>query len=374
MALTKLGKYIEQIDKRNDDNVFGAESVVGLSTQKQMIKTKADLDGVRMTSYKLFSPNTFAYVPDTSRRGDKVSLAYNTDKETHLVSSISVVFRVTQPDVLHPDYLFMWFNRPEFDRYARFNSWGSARETFSFEDLCDIDINLPSLDIQQKYVDLYNAMLANQRSYARGLEDLKLVCDGYFDNLKKDTKLRKRLGEIIEAVDERNSNEIFGKDSVKGISNAKEFMRTKADISKTDLSKFLVIRPNCFAYNSRTDGREMLVLALNDTTENFIVTWNYNAFKIKDELDVNPSYLYAYFKRSEFDRLVRFMSWGSSQELLTWDNLCDIQIPIPTRNEQDSIAAMSKIYLSRKTINDKLQAQIKSICPILIKGSLEEGR
>ena len=116
----------------------------------------------------------------------------------------------------------------------------------------------------------------------------------------------------------------------------------------------------------------MLVLALNDSTENIIVTWNYNAFKIKTDVDVNPAFLYAYFKRAEFDRLVRFMSWGSSQELLTWDNLCTIKIPIPTRIEQDSIAAMSRIYLARKAINDKLKAQIKSICPILIKGSLEE--
>ena len=92
MALTKLGLYIEPIDERNADDQLGPDAVVGLSTQKKIIKTKADLEGVKLTSYKLFAPGTFAYVPDTSRRGDKISLAFNSSNETYLVSSISVVF------------------------------------------------------------------------------------------------------------------------------------------------------------------------------------------------------------------------------------------------------------------------------------------
>lgn len=79
----------------------------------------------------------------------------------------------------------MYFNRPEFDRYARFNSWGSARETFDWDIMCDIDIELPDITVQQKYVDIYKSMVANQQSYERGLEDLKLVCDGYIEDLRR---------------------------------------------------------------------------------------------------------------------------------------------------------------------------------------------
>ena len=86
MALTKLGSYISQSDTRNYDGVYDEGTVVGLSTQKQTIKTKADLTGVNLTSYKLFPAQSFAYVPDTSRRGDKVSLAFNLSDETYLVS------------------------------------------------------------------------------------------------------------------------------------------------------------------------------------------------------------------------------------------------------------------------------------------------
>lgn len=374
MALTKLGDYIELRDVRNTEWNYGESDVRGVNTSKIFMPTRVDLSHRDLSKFQIVCPGAFVFNHRTSRNGSKLSIAYNDTDRDVICTEDYVVFCIREDckSQLLSEWLYMFFNRPEFDRYAITNSWGSSTEFFNWEDMCDVPIDLPPLSVQQKYVNIYNAMLANQRSYERGLEDLKLVCDGYFDALKKDEGLQTELGDIIDAVDRRNVDELYGKEDVKGISNAKEFIKTKADISKTDLSKFLVISPNYFAYNSRTDGREMLVLALNDSTENIIVTWNYNAFKIKTDVDVNPTFLYAYFKRAEFDRLVRFMSWGSSQELLTWDNLCTIKIPIPTRIEQDSIAAMSRIYLARKAINDKLKAQIKSICPILIKGSLEE--
>ena len=167
MGLVKLGAYIEQSDLRNTDGVYADTAVVGLSTAKQIITTKANLDGVCMTSYKLLPPLHFAYVPDTSRRGDKMSLGYNTTGHTFLVSSISVVFNVSDTDSLNPDYLYMYFNRPEFDRYARFNSWGSAREAFSWDDMCDITINLPLLPIQKKFAEAYMAIMNNENYRAK---------------------------------------------------------------------------------------------------------------------------------------------------------------------------------------------------------------
>ena len=245
MGLTKLGLYIEQSDFRNADSLYGADSVVGLSTQKQIINTKADLAGVNLSSYKLMPPKAFAYVPDTSRRGDKVSLAYNTSNETYLVSSISVVFFVRDNSDLLPDYLYMYFNRPEFDRYARYNSWGSARETFSWEEMCDIDIDLPDIAIQQKYVDIYNAMLENQRCYESALEDLKLVCDAYIEELNKDYQ-SVTIGQFIFQRDLRNDGSL-GVSSVRGISTGKEFINTKADMEGVGLNNYKVVAPGQFA-------------------------------------------------------------------------------------------------------------------------------
>lgn len=374
MTLTNLGKYIETYDERNQ-NRLGADSVVGISTSKEFIETKAKLDGVSLKSYKVVPPKYFAYVADTSRRGEKISLSYNSSDDEYLVSSISTVFRVKEPELLSSEFLFMYFNRPEFDRFARYNSWGSARETFSWDDMCDIEIDLPPLHIQEKYVAIYKAMLANQKAYENGLEDLKLTCDGYFDKLKKDRSLYKKLGNFIEKNELRNIDKKLNKEHVRGISNKKEFILTKADISKTDLSKFLVIPENFFAYNSRTDGRDMLVLAINKLDEPVIVTWNYNSFNIIDNKlkELNPDFLFAFFKRAEFDRLVRFMSWGSSQELFSWDILCDVKIPVPNIEIQNSIAQLYNVYLERKQINERLKQQIKDICPILIAGATKEA-
>ncbi len=373
MASTKLGHYIELIDIRNVDDQYGEEAVVGLSTQKQIIRTKADLDGVKLTSYKVFAPKTFAYVPDTSRRGDKMSLAYNSTEDTFLVSSISIVFRVSRTDLLIPDYLFMYFNRPEFDRYARFNSWGSARETFSWDEMCDIDIELPSIPIQKKYVDLYKALLANQKSYERGLEDLKIVFEGYMDNLRRSEKA-KRIGDYIELVDTRNEELEYGLDSVRGVSIEKKFIDTKADMSGVNLSPYYVVKPNEFAYVTVTSRNgEKISLAINDSKETYICSSSYVVFRSKDEKALYPQYLMLYFSRSEFNRYARFHSWGSARETFDWNEMCDVEIPIPDYSVQKAIADIYTLYIERKKINERLKERLKAICPILVKGSLEEA-
>lgn len=202
MGLTryKLGDLIQLRDARNDDLQYGIEDVKGISIQKIFIETKADMTGVSLKPYYLVQPDDFAYVTVTSRNGEKITLAHNTTDNPYIVSSSYVVFSVKDKDLLISDYLFMYFNRPEFDRYSRFNSWGSARETFSWEDMCDMEVDLPPLSIQQKYVDIYNAMIVNQQSYERGLEDLKLVCDAYIDDLRKKLSHRKLGGGIFQCV------------------------------------------------------------------------------------------------------------------------------------------------------------------------------
>ena len=368
----KLGELIELCDERNSDNQYKLSDVKGISTEKAFIDTKANMDGVSLESYKVVNPREFSYVSDTSRRGDKIALAFNNSNTAVLISSIYTTFKCNQNYLLIPEFLFMFFNRPEFDRYARFNSWGSARETFSWEDFCDIDITLPSIEQQRKYVDVYLALQSNLAVYQSKVDELKLVCDGYFDKAKKGNVIS--LGELIERVDKRNADGFLKEDSVRGITNKKQFDNTKADLIGTDLSKFLVIDKGVFAYNSRTDGRDMLVLALNEEEHSVIVTWNYNAFRIKDEYKtlVNPEYLYSFFLRSEFDRRVRFNSWGSSQELLSWDNFCDIKVPFPDINEQNSISKMSHVFLERKAIVEQLKEQLNGLCPVLIRGSLEK--
>lgn len=377
MALNKrcLRGLIEYSDVRNVDGTYTEDDVMGVSTDKRMFPTKADLDGVNLRNYKLFFPGSFAYVADTSRRGDKIALAYNNTDKTYIVSTWYVVFKVCDDaiDILLPDYLYLFFNRSEFDRYARTNSWGSAREYFWFADMEDVEIELPPISIQQKYADIYKSMIANQQSYERGLEDLKLVCDRYIENLRR-TIPSSAIGSYLELIEVKNEQLLYGLESVRGISIEKRFIETKADMVDVNLKPYYVIQPNEFAYVTVTSRNgEKISLALNDSDDTFICSSSYVAFRSKDTNTLLPQYLMLFFSRDEFNRYARFCSWGSARETFDWDEMCKIEIPIPDISVQKAIAQMYGVYIERKKINEQLKTQIKDICPILIKGSLEEG-
>lgn len=373
MALNKykIGDLIQPIDVRNISGL-GVEYVRGISTGKEFIDTKANLDGVSLTSYKIVKHNDFAYVSDTSRRGDKIAIAYNNNNQDLLISSIYTVFNVKQEKLLLPYYLFIFFNRPEFDRYSRFNSWGSARETFSWEDLCDIDIELPTIDIQQKYVDIYNAMLANQKSYERGLDDLKLVCDAYIENLRREIPCE-AIGPYIKEYNQKNVDNL-NLYSVRGIATSKNFIETKANMAGVSLDNYKVVNPGMIAYISDTSRRgNKISLALNESFFSYLVS-SISSVITTDSTKLLSSYLFLFFSRTEFDRYARFHSWGSARETFDWGEMCNVQIPIPDVKIQQCVVNILKVLNSRKEINEKLKTQIKDICPILIKGSIEEGK
>ena len=172
----KLGDYIEPCDERNSDNEYAASDVRGLATSKQIIETKANLIGVVLTSYKVLKPCEFAFVSDTSRRADKMSLGYNNSFTTYIVSSISTVFRIKNSNELIPEFLYLWFCRSEFDRYARFHSWGSARETFDWSEMCRVEIPLPPIEVQQAIVSLFHCIEEAKAIAADAREQLKLLC------------------------------------------------------------------------------------------------------------------------------------------------------------------------------------------------------
>lgn len=171
-----LGEYIEQLDKRNSDGALTVADVQGISTDKCFIPTKANMDGVPVLSYKIVAPSEFIYVADTSRRGDKMALALNSSDKDILVSSIYTVFRSIDKSILLPEYLFLLFNRPEFDRYTRFNSWGSARETFDWSEMERVQIPLPPIDVQQAIVDVYHCMERAKQIATTAREKLKTLC------------------------------------------------------------------------------------------------------------------------------------------------------------------------------------------------------
>lgn len=300
-------------------------------------------------------------------------IALNHSGKQKIVSPAYTVFKIKDGTPLIKEYFFMMLKSEERDRYFWFHTDASVRDGMSWDDFCDLDVELPPIPIQKKYVDLYKALLANQKSYERGLEDLKIVFEGYMDNLRRSEKA-KRIGDYIELVDARNEELEYGLDSVRGVSIEKKFIDTKADMSGVNLSPYYVVKPNEFAYVTVTSRNgEKISLAINDSKETYICSSSYVVFRSKDEKALYPQYLMLYFSRSEFNRYARFHSWGSARETFDWNEMCDVEIPIPDYSVQKAIADIYTLYIERKKINERLKERLKAICPILVKGSLEEA-
>ena len=154
--MKRLGDYIREVDMRNRD--LEVTKLLGVSISKEFMPSIANTIGTDMSSYKIVEPRQFVYIADTSRRGDKIAIALLEENNKVIVSSIYTVFEVKNKQKLLPEYLMMWFRRPEFDRYARFKSHGSAREIFSWEEMCEVELPIPSIVQQQKMVSEYEAV------------------------------------------------------------------------------------------------------------------------------------------------------------------------------------------------------------------------
>ena len=151
-----LGEYIRQVDIRNKEGK--KENLLGVSVQKQFIQSIANTVGTDFTKYKVVKKGQFTYIPDTSRRGDKIAIALLEDYEEGLVSNVYTVFEVIDTEKLLPEYLMLWFSRPEFDRYARFKSHGSVREVMDWEEMCKVELPVPDIEKQRKIVKAYKTI------------------------------------------------------------------------------------------------------------------------------------------------------------------------------------------------------------------------
>lgn len=179
-----LGTYIEQSDERNSN--LEIDNLLGISVNKVFIETRSNKEQLNLSSYKVVRPRDFGYVTVTSRNGGKISIAI-LDGEAGLVSSTYIVFRVKDYTELLPEYLYLWFSRTEFDRYARFHSWGSARETFDWEDMCNVKLPIPDINVQEAIVTIYHTLETRKRINEQLKNTIKPLCPvlmkGVFDSM-----------------------------------------------------------------------------------------------------------------------------------------------------------------------------------------------
>ena len=368
MALTKyrLGDYIRRSTTNNRSLKYGADLIEGVTNEGIFAPPKGNPIDVDLTPYKIVNNGAFVYNPS---RLDLGSIAYRTDGLC-IVSHLYIVFYLNDKgkEKIDPEWLYIYFRRKEFYREVTFRNFGSQRPEFNFNDMSDILIPLPDITVQRKYVDIYKAMVANQKSYERGLEDLKLVCDGYIEDLRRRMPCEK-IGPYIVESGCRNVD--LANERVQGVNSTGEFGETRADTTGLDFSNYKVVKTGQFAYNpSRINLGSIALLR----EQSCIVSPMYIVFGVTSSQKLLSEYLMLWFGRKEFQRSTLFYAMGSVRDTFSFDLMQEVAIPIPDIKMQKSIAEIFSVYNERKAINERLKAQIKDICPILIKGSLEEAK
>lgn len=363
----RLGDYIEQCDERNVEGRYALENVRGISTDKVFIPTKANMDGVSLNSYKVVNTGCFAYVADTSRRGDKIALALNLTLNPYLNSSIYTTFRTRNNNDLLPEYLFLLLSRSEFDRYARFNSWGSARETFDWSELYRVEIPLPSIEMQRELVDTYNGLKSLAEQNEALIPRLSAVCQAYIVDCRAKYP-SVPLGKYIEQLDKRNSYGALTIADVQGISTDKCFILTKANMDGVSVLSYKIVAPSEFVYVADTSRRgDKMALALNSSDKDILVSSIYTVFRSINESILLPEYLFLLFNRPEFDRYTRFNSWGSARETFDWNEMCRVQIPLPPIDVQQAIVDVYHCMERAKQIATTARKKLKTLCPALVQ-------
>ena len=363
----RLGEYIEQSDKRNSDGALTETDVQGVSTDKCFIPTKANLDGVSVLSYKIVAQSEFAYVADTSRRGDKVALALNSSEKNILISSIYTVFHSTDENILLPEYMFLLFNRSEFDRYSRFNSWGSARETFDWSEMERVQIPLPSIEVQRELVATYNGLKTLAEQNEALIPRLSAACQAYIVDCRAKYP-SVPLGKYIEQSDKRNSDSALTETDVQGISTDKCFISTKANLDGVSVLSYKIVAPSEFAYVADTSRRgDKMALALNLSNKNILISSIYTVFRSIDKNVLLPEYLFLMLNRPEFDRYARFNSWGSARETFDWSEMERVQIPLPPPNVQQAIVDVYHCMERAQYIASQAREKLKTLCPALVQ-------
>ena len=353
----RLGDYIEACDERNSDLLISNSQ--GISNQKHFQTPKQV--SVNSKSDKIVRRGWFAYNRATTRNGEKISIAYR-EGEDCTVSSAYQTFYIKDETKLNPYYLWLYFKRPEFDRYARYKSKGSAHEFFEFDEMCRVEIPLPSLAEQQKVVNAWKALREIKEQNEEIAAPLMQVCQSYIQELKHKYE-SVEIGPYIEEIDERNSD--LSVRLSQGIANSKVFQNPKQVSVNSKSDK--IVRHGYFGYNrATTRNGEKISIAYREG-EDCTVSSAYGVFRISDESFLNPHFLWMWVSRPEFDRYARYMSKGSAHEFFEMDEMRRVRIPLPPLSVQQAIVNIYNCANEAKKIVAEADRMSREVCPALIQ-------
>lgn len=364
----KLGRLMIPYSKKCGIPNLTPDQVSGVNKDKEFFEPSHQV-GEDTSKYQIVPPRHFACNLMHVGRDRVLPIAYNHSEHEKVVSPAYTVFSLKESCGVLDDYFFIMLKCEEQDRYFWFHADASVRDGMSWSDFCDVEITVPDIPTQQKYVDIYKAMVANQQSYERGLEDLKLVCDAYIEDLRRKIPSEK-IGKYITECNERNENNEI--DLFQGVNVDHIFIEPKRIAE--DSENGAIVRTGQFAFNKvmKANGTK-LPIALRKGPD-CVVSNSYQVFEVNDKNKLIPEYLMLWMNREETQRYAGYISFGTTRDIFSFDDMQEISIPIPEISIQKSIVDIYNVYIKRKQINEQLKTEIKDICPILIRGSLKEGK
>lgn len=373
-----LGGFIRQVDIRN---VEGKEdNLLGLSVSKQFIPSIANTFGTDFTKYKVVKRGQFTYIPDTSRRGEKIAIALLQDCEEGLVSNVYTVFEVIDTNELLPEYLMLWFSRPEFDRYARFKSHGSVREVMDWDELCKVELPVPAIEEQKRIVKAYKTITDRIELKKRINDNLANTEQAILvEAINNSATAPITFGEIAEFIDgDRGKNyPTFDEFTPSGYCLFLNASNVTADGFNFDTCMFIT-KEKDEAMNKGHLSRNDIVLTSRGTLGNVALYDEYIRFEnvrinsgmliIRPKLKRISHYLiYALLRSGYMKAAIEKYKSGSAQPQLPIKDLQKISFNIPQTTEKlNDLDRQFKSIEKQIALNNQEIESLKELCAVLL--------
>lgn len=367
MQWVKLGDFIEQCDERNVSNFD--YPVIGINKNKEFMPTVANTDEIDLKKYKIIRSGQFIFSGMQTGRDVCIRIGLY-DGKPALISPAYTTFVITKPDVLLPEYVFMYFKRSEMDRYGWFISDSSVRSNLDWPRFLDIKIPLPSVDEQRATVNAWRGLknLKEQNEQLSG--PLMDLCQSYLQELKH-KYLLVEIGPYIEQSTIKNIDNSI-KD-VYGVSVTRQFITASSTVDKSNLANYKIVNYGDIAYVPTTH-LHIYAVAISDKVSPFVVSPIYEVFKIKDKTQLLPEYLFIWLNRQETERFAYYNSWGSARENFNFPDMCRVKIPLPPIEIQRAIVEIYNCAKTSKYISESAKQLAGDICPALMRQIIGDNK
>jgi type I restriction enzyme S subunit len=360
--LVRIGDYIEIYDIKNINSKD--LQFCGINKDKTFMPTVADTNELDSSKYKIVEKDVFVFSGMQTGRDVCIRIAIYDKDAPILVSPAYTTFVVKDKSVILPEYLFIQFNRFQMDRYGWFLSDGSVRSNLDWSVFCDIQIPLPDMNIQQELIDTYNGLKSLAEQNEALIKPLTEACQAYIVDCKKNYP-EVKLREYIKEIDERNtSNEIT---LTQGVDVNMQFIPAKREAADKEGTK--IVRTGQFAFNKvvKANGTK-LPIALR-TGPDCIISSSYSVFQTNNQ-ELDSKFLRLWFSRPEVHRYCGFISQGTTRDVFSYEDLCNMKIPLPSPEVQQAIIDIYNCAEVAKKIANEAREKMKNLCPALVQRAI----